>query len=108
MTKTPETNQIVALIDSGQAVLGDFRHLCEQLEIQRNEARGWAASWGAKCVRAEKMLRVAAGAADQWRECAEKLAEQLNWWAGPPLQIGGHHESVVALREFDRLKESSK
>jgi hypothetical protein len=45
---------------------------------------------------------------DQWRECAEKLAQRLNWWAGPPQQIGGHHESMVALREFERLKEAGK
>jgi len=45
---------------------------------------------------------------DQWRECAERLAERLNWWAGPPQQIGGHQESIVALREFERLKGEAK
>lgn len=45
---------------------------------------------------------------DQWRECAERLAERLNWWAGPPQQIGGHHESMVALQEFERLKGETK
>ena len=76
----------------------------EELQSERNVVHRLPRTWGAEYTDALNLLKEER---DQWRECAERLAERLNWWAGPPQQIGGHQESIVALREFERLKEET-
>jgi hypothetical protein len=76
----------------GEAIDAACDHI-EQLEIQRDEARGdyervcWA---------------LAAAKADQWRNCAAGLASALHQMRDIP------DYAEFALTQFERLKETSK
>lgn len=72
---------------------------------ERDEARSLAQAGYAKAERAEKMLRHAAAKADQWRECAERLAAFV---VPVPADMADHAGCAEALAEFERLKEASK
>jgi hypothetical protein len=65
----------------------------------------------AKAERAEKMLRHAAAKADQWRECAERLAEAVSDMQGAVLYVNLERAAQgveAALAEFKRLNEGGK
>jgi translation initiation factor 2 alpha subunit (eIF-2alpha) len=113
MTNTPETDNLAR---GNHVVPTEF---AQQLEVQRNEARGWAEAAWAKSDRAEKMLRIAAAKADEaqadyervcralaaakadeWRECADGLASALHQMRDIP------DYAEFALTQFERLKES--
>jgi len=100
MSDTPETEKAEFIYNGIEASGYVEVELAQKLERERNEAR--------ECYQvAMKLAAQYKSERNQWRECAERLAERLNWWAGPPQQIGGHQESIVALREFERLKEET-
>jgi len=106
MSRTPETDNLAR---GNHVVPTQF---AKQLEMQRDEARVWAEAAWAKCDRAEKMLRAAAAKADQWRECAEKLAEALRLCDE---SVSSRHPAsraneviVQAWQEFLRMKEDGK
>ena len=116
MSDTPETDAAqrwfpMAANVGGHVVDADF---ARKLEIQRNEARGWAEVAWTKSDRAEKMLRIAAAKADEWREVAERLAvalkglkffcEEDQAFASKPYAATYRHADVV-IAEFERLKE---
>ena len=128
MSDTPQTDAAqrwfpMAANVGAHVVDADF---ARKLELQRDEARGWAEAAWAKSDRAEKMLRIAAAKADeaqadyervcralaaakadQWRECAEVLARLLR-------QRIDHDDDVFLdweadqLAVFDRLKKEAK
>jgi hypothetical protein len=99
VSDSPETDNLAR---GNHVVPTEF---AQQLEIQRDEARGWAEAAWAKADRAEKMLRIAAAKADEWRECAEKLTAFV---VPVPRDMADHAACASALAEFERLKESSK
>jgi hypothetical protein len=72
-----------------------------------HEARSLAQAGYAKAERAEKMLRTAAAKADQWRECAEGLADAFRGVPYDPYTVGGFNAQKCkeALAEYRRLKE---
>jgi hypothetical protein len=115
MSRAPETDNLAR---GNHVVPTEF---AQQLEAQRDEARGWAEAAWAKSDRAEKMLRIAAAKVDaqaerirqlegatnhaggtplsQWRECAEGLASALHQMSDIP------DYAEFALTQFERLKE---
>jgi len=95
MTATSETDNLAR---GNHVVPTEF---AQQLEVQRNEARGWAEAAWAKSDRAEKMLRIAAAKADQWRACAELFVNSL-------CRPKGDNPTAKAFAEFDRLKGREK
>jgi hypothetical protein len=68
MSNTPETDNLAR---GNHVVPTEF---AQQLEVQRDEARGWAEAAWAKSDRAEKMLRTAAAKADQYRKALQEIA----------------------------------
>lgn len=126
-TDTPETD---AFIEMGHGrAYSEFVDLCRRLERERDQFRKdyldmkrernslidqrdcaitihdshLASSRIQTSVLAEKhneMLR----SRDQWRECAEKLAQRLCWYASGYMT----GETAEALRKFDRLKGETK
>jgi hypothetical protein len=74
MTATSETDNLAR---GNHVVPTEF---AQQLEVQRNEARGWA---------------------DQWRECAELFVNSL-------CRPKGDNPTAKAFAEFDRLKGQTK
>jgi hypothetical protein len=68
MSNTPEADNLAR---GNHVVPTEF---AQQLEVQRNEARGWAVAGWAKSDRAEKMLRTAAVKADQYRKALQEIA----------------------------------
>jgi MoxR-like ATPase len=109
MSNTPETDNLAR---GNHVVPTEF---AQQLEAQRDEARKWAEAAWAKSDRAEKMLRIAAAKADEWRGRADKLAVALKGlkffceddqaFASKPYAATYRHAGVV-LAEFERLKEA--
>ena len=85
----------------------------EAFKRDRDEARKWAEAAWAKSDRAEKMLRIAAAKADEWRDCADKLAVALKGlqffceddqaFASKPY-AATYRRAGVVLAEFERLK----
>jgi hypothetical protein len=73
---------------------------------ERDEARGWAEAAWAKSDRAEKMLRIAAAKADEWRDCAEFLAKRLQYWIEREADWAADDEN--AMHQFLKVKEASK
>jgi hypothetical protein len=68
MNATPQTDDLAR---GNHVVPTEF---AQQLEVQRDEARGWAEAAWAKSDRAEKMLRTAAAKADQYRKALQDIA----------------------------------
>jgi DNA-binding transcriptional regulator YiaG len=71
MSRTPETD---SLARGNHVVPTEF---AQQLEIQRDEARGWAEAAWARSDRAEKMLRIAAAKADEARADYERVCRAI-------------------------------
>jgi hypothetical protein len=67
---------------------------------ERDEARGWAEAAWAKSDRAEKMLRIAAAKADEWRDCAAGLASALHQMGDIP------DYAEFALTQFEKLQKT--
>ena len=76
MSDTPETD--VAILESNGQWSFVLKECCQRLERER----------------------------DQWRECADKLAEALFYELSGTMTIGG--KAHIALEELYRLKEKSK
>ena len=101
-----------ALVDAGCAV-GDamqFGELVRGLVKERDEARSERQAGYDKAARAEAMLWKAAAMADQWRKCAESLADILSRWL-PRYGTGACNDGaggLAALADYKRLKEESK
>jgi hypothetical protein len=87
-----------------QGKINVFDALAE-LEDQRDEARSERQAGYAKAERGEKMLRIAAAKADQWRECADRLAAFVVPVAA---DMSDHAACKAALAEFERLKGETK
>jgi len=96
MSRTPKTDNLAR---GNHVVPTEF---AQQLEIQRDEARGWVEAAWAKADRAEKMLRIAAAKADEWRECAKGLEQFVSL---PGADKADHAACELALATFERLKE---
>jgi len=99
---TPETDaaQIIhSPLEGDVWVPADF---ARDLERERNIA---TEQWEHTIKLCRKLERER----DDWRKCAEHLADALKFWVGDDrYQIGGHHESRVALTRFLKLKEAGR
>ena len=77
MSDTPETDANCWREGTSEWVAANF---ARKLERERDEARSWAEAAWAKSDRAEKMLRIAAAKADQYRRALELIAEDCEAW----------------------------
>jgi hypothetical protein len=103
MTTTPETDDLAR---GNHVVPTEF---AQDLERQRNEARtqvkllkvennhNWQAMDIANEVTRER---------DQWRECAEVLAKQVQYWMDRESDWGPDDEA--AMNKFNSLKEAAE
>jgi hypothetical protein len=96
--------------DSEYRAYEDMRSLWHAALRERDEARSERQAGYAKAERAEKMLRTAAAKADEWRECAEKLADAFRGVPYDPFSVGAVNAQTIkeALLEYKRLKEGGK
>ena len=115
MSDTPELMTHERIMTGEEYVsYSDYLSLCQErdeaieralkAERELDEAQSLARAGYARAERGEKMLRIAAAKADQWRECAEKLES----FVYTPFAADEHAACAAALAEFKRLKEGGE
>ena len=79
----------------------------EELQRERNVVRGLPRTWGAEYTDTLNLLKQQR---DQWRECAERLAEAFRGVPYDPFTVGSFNAQNCknALADFRMLKEGGK